>query len=94
MKPILMYGKETLDFAEIANKLISEERMLKNGGRDFTVRYSMDSVLVVNEKRKKNVVCWRCGKVGHVRKNCPGGASSEKGSESEANIISLDDFDL
>ncbi|KAK8574731.1 hypothetical protein V6N12_062415 [Hibiscus sabdariffa] len=39
--------------------------MLKNGGRDFTVRYSMDSVLVVNEKRKKNVVCWRCGKVGH-----------------------------
>ncbi|KAL4284128.1 hypothetical protein GQ457_16G027410 [Hibiscus cannabinus] len=56
MKPILMYGKETLDFAEIASKLISEERRLKNGGRDFTVRDSTDSVLAVNEKRKKNVV--------------------------------------
>ncbi|KAK8521933.1 hypothetical protein V6N12_066505 [Hibiscus sabdariffa] len=94
MKPILMYGKETLDFAEIANKLISEERRLKNGGRDFTVRDSTDSVLVVNEKRKKNVVCWRCGKAGHVRKNYLGGASSVKGSESEANIVSLDNFDL
>ncbi|KAK8502072.1 hypothetical protein V6N13_038585 [Hibiscus sabdariffa] len=94
MKPILMYGKETLDFAEIANKLISEERRLKNGGRDLTIRDSTDSVLVVNEKRKKNVVCWRCGKAGHVRKNCPGGASSAKGSESEASIVSLDDFYL
>ncbi|KAL4273137.1 hypothetical protein GQ457_13G011320 [Hibiscus cannabinus] len=55
MKPILMYGKETMDFAEIASKLISEERRLKNGGRDFTVRDSTDSVLAVNEKRKKNV---------------------------------------
>ncbi|KAK8506620.1 hypothetical protein V6N12_073573 [Hibiscus sabdariffa] len=78
----------------IANKLISEERRLKNGGRDFTVHDSTDSVLVVNEKRKNNVVCWRCGKAGHVRKNCPRGASSAKGSKSEANIISLDDFDL
>ncbi|KAK8623157.1 hypothetical protein V6N13_118048 [Hibiscus sabdariffa] len=92
MKPILMYGKETLDFADIVNKPISEERRLKNGGRDLTIRDSTDSVLVVNEKRKKNVVCWRCGKAGHVRKNCPGGASSAKGSESEANIVSLDDL--
>ncbi|KAK9009411.1 hypothetical protein V6N11_035948 [Hibiscus sabdariffa] len=89
-----MYGNETLDFAEIASKLISEEKRLKNGGRDFTVRDSTNSVLAVNEKRKKNVVCWRCGKAGHVRRNCPGGASSAKGSESEANTVSLDNFDL
>ncbi|KAL4349018.1 hypothetical protein GQ457_17G011060 [Hibiscus cannabinus] len=94
MKPIFTYEKETLDFAKIANKLISKERGLKNGDRDNIVRDSTDSLLVVNEKMKKNVVCWRCGKVGHVRKNCPGGASSEKVSESEANIFSLDDFDL
>ncbi|KAK8997128.1 hypothetical protein V6N11_020614 [Hibiscus sabdariffa] len=61
-----MYGKETLDFADIVNKPISEERRLKNGGRDLTIRDSTDSVLVVNEKRKKNVVCWRCGKAGHA----------------------------
>ncbi|KAL4313475.1 hypothetical protein GQ457_01G024840 [Hibiscus cannabinus] len=52
MKPILMYGKETLDFSEIAYKLISEERRLKNRGRDFIVRESTDSIVEEQVRQK------------------------------------------
>ncbi|KAK6145153.1 hypothetical protein DH2020_021973 [Rehmannia glutinosa] len=33
MKPILMYGKETLIFVEVTSKLISKERRLMSDGR-------------------------------------------------------------
>ncbi|KAK6144479.1 hypothetical protein DH2020_021299 [Rehmannia glutinosa] len=36
MKPILMYGKETLIFAEVTGKLLSEERRLMSDGRTST----------------------------------------------------------
>lgn len=45
----------------------------------------------------KNLVCWECGKPGHVKRNCPGGAVSEKDSETSAGKVSLvwgDDGDL
>ncbi|MED6115151.1 hypothetical protein PIB30_087482 [Stylosanthes scabra] len=49
MKPVLMYGKETLNFSEVASKVISEERRLKCESR------ATDSALLVtkNEKRER-----------------------------------------
>ena len=94
MKPVLMYGKETLNFSEVASKIISEERRLKCESQAVT-----DSALVARDEsgRKKNsgkkVTCWKCGKTGHVKRNCPGGASSAKGSDADANVVSLDEGD-
>ena len=31
MQPILMYGKDTVNFSEVTSKLISEEKRLRNG---------------------------------------------------------------
>lgn len=99
IKPVLMYGKETLKFSEVASKLISEERRLKSDSRP-----SSDSLVVTRDggrKKKnsmKNVTCWRCGKVGHVKQFCPGGASSAKGSKTDAGTVTIaeevDDLDL
>ncbi|KAL5787172.1 hypothetical protein ACOSP7_004121 [Xanthoceras sorbifolium] len=57
---------------------------------------SSDSVLVTkNESNRKknsgkNIVCWGCGKSGHVKKNHQqGGAGSAKGSESNTGSVSL-----
>ncbi|KAL5736180.1 hypothetical protein ACOSQ2_030968 [Xanthoceras sorbifolium] len=44
MKPILVYGKETLNFTEVTGKLLSEERRLKGGGRTS----SEDTALVAS----------------------------------------------
>lgn len=96
MKPVLMYGKETLSFEEVANKIISEERRMKSDEST-----SSSSVLVTRggAKGKKihgdDMVCWKCGKSGHIKRFCPGGAG--KGSEASASNVSLvlgDDGDL
>ncbi|MCI64008.1 F-box/kelch-repeat protein [Trifolium medium] len=45
----------------------------------------------------KNLACWKCGNSGHVKRNCPGGAVSEKDSEASVSNVSLvlgDDGDL
>ncbi|CAK8569629.1 unnamed protein product [Lathyrus sativus] len=68
IKPILIYGKETLSIEEVARKIISEERRLK--GEENT---SSNSVLVVrgSSYMKKNnetgVRHMKCGKLGHIK---------------------------
>ncbi|MED6150809.1 hypothetical protein PIB30_076040 [Stylosanthes scabra] len=42
------------------------------------------------KSRGKNLTCWKCGKPGHVKKNCLDKAKSSKGSDSKVNIVSLD----
>ncbi|PNX73156.1 F-box/kelch-repeat protein [Trifolium pratense] len=45
----------------------------------------------------KNLSCWKCGMSGRVKRNCPGGAVSEKDFETSAMNVSLilrDDGDL
>ncbi|QHO24915.1 Retrovirus-related Pol polyprotein [Arachis hypogaea] len=71
VKPVLMYGKETLNFEEVASKLIAEERRMKNKGNT-----SSDLALAKSDNYEKrncgrSVTCWKCGKSGHVKRNCP-----------------------
>ncbi|PON89231.1 hypothetical protein TorRG33x02_150940 [Trema orientale] len=58
MKPILVYGKETVVFSEIISKLLSEERRLMGGGSNVP---SEGSTLAVDTRKKnsekKNVIC-------------------------------------
>ena len=96
MKPILMYGKETLKYADVTGKLLLEEKRLESSSHTSS---SEGMVLVCGKGKKKyslkTPVCWRCGQSGHVKRNCPGGADSVKGSDT-ANIVSVvgdgDDF--
>ncbi|KAJ9535094.1 hypothetical protein OSB04_un001831 [Centaurea solstitialis] len=88
MKPILMYGKETLKFADVTSKLLSEEKRLEGG----SMTSSEGTVLVARHGKKKNsgkVTCWKCGESGHVKSNCPGGVGSAKGSKSNADNVSI-----
>ncbi|KAL4589303.1 hypothetical protein LXL04_002209 [Taraxacum kok-saghyz] len=78
MKPILMYGKETLKYADVTGKLLSEEKRLESSGHTS----SSEEMFLVSGKGKKKFsqktpVCWRCGKTGHVKRNCPDGADSQ-----------------
>ena len=90
IKPVLMYGKETLNFDEIANKILFEERGMKSNENMTT-----NSMMVVrsgthgNKNHKMNVVCWQCGKLGHVRRNCQGGDTSQKNDLDSAKSVSL-----
>ncbi|KAL4554376.1 hypothetical protein LXL04_039515 [Taraxacum kok-saghyz] len=93
MKPILMYGKETLKYADVTGKLLSEEKRLESSGHTS----SSEGMFLVCGKGKKKFsqktpVCWRCGQSGHVKRNCPGGADSVKGSDT-ANMVSVVDDD-
>jgi hypothetical protein len=98
LKPVLMYGKEKLNFEEVATKIISEERRMKSDEST-----SSSSMLLTrsgaNGKKihAKNLPCWKCGRSGHLKRNCPGGAVSGKDSETSASNVSLvlgDDGDL
>ena len=93
-----MYGNESLSFEEVATKIISEQRRMKNDEST-----SSSSMLLTrsgaNGKKihAKNMACWKCGKSGNVKRNCPGGAESEKDPEASASNVSLvlgDDGDL
>lgn len=90
IKPVLIYGNETLSFEEVSSKIISEERRLN--GEENT---SSNSVLVcrgrsyVKKNNETGVRCWKCGKLGHIKYKCPDGAAPEKGSESNASNVSL-----
>ncbi|KAL4566695.1 hypothetical protein LXL04_030816 [Taraxacum kok-saghyz] len=96
MKPILMYGKETLKYADVTGKLLLEEKRLESSSHTSS---SEEMVLVCGNGKKKHSqktpVCWRCGQSGHVKRNCPGGADSVKSSDT-ANTVSVvgdgDDF--
>ena len=67
MKPILMYGKETLKFTDVTSKLLSEEKRME--GSNTTS--SEGTVLVTRQGKKKNsgrnLTCWKCGQSGHVK---------------------------
>ena len=94
MKPILMHGSSTINFGDVANKLISEERRLKSEGK-----FSDNSALLVDSRKKENskkkVTCWGCGQSGHVKKDCQHKkASVAKGSkEGDPVIASLENND-
>lgn len=68
IKPVLIYGKETLSFEEVASKIIYEERRLKS--EDNT---SSNSVLVsigrpyVKKNNETCVRCLKCGNIWHVK---------------------------
>ena len=89
MKPILMYGKETLKFADVTSKLLSEEKRLEGS----SMTSSEGTVLVTRQGKKKNsgknLTCWKCGQSGHVKSNCPGGVGSAKDSDSSADNDSI-----
>ncbi|KAK6151362.1 hypothetical protein DH2020_013997 [Rehmannia glutinosa] len=55
MKPILMYGKKALIFAEVTGKLLSEERRLMSDGRTSTENSVAVAVSKVRKKDNKNV---------------------------------------
>jgi len=98
LKPVLMNGKESLSFEEVATKIIYEERRM--------ISYesaSSSSMLLTrsgdNGKKihAKNMSCSKCGKTGHLKRNCLGGAVFEKDSKEGASNVSLvlgDDGDL
>ncbi|KAL4591499.1 hypothetical protein LXL04_004467 [Taraxacum kok-saghyz] len=96
MKPILMYGKDTLKYADVTGKLMSEEKRLESSSHTSS---SERMFLVCGKEKKKfsqkTPVCWRYGQFGYVKRNCPGGAYSVKGSDT-ANSVSVvgdgDDF--
>ena len=83
MKPILMYGKDTVIYSEVTTKLLSEEIRLSSDKNASTI----ENALVVKEGKKKNfgkVVCGVCRQSRHIKKNCTKGrASSANGSNSQ-----------
>jgi len=98
LKPVLMYGKESLCFEEVATKIISKERRMKSDEST-----SSSSMLLTrsgaNGKKihAKNMSCSKCGMFGHLKRNCLGGTTSEKVTEASASNVSLvlgDDDDL
>jgi len=98
LKPVLMYGKESLSFEEVSAKIISEERRMKNDESN-SLRSMLLSRSGANGKKihAKNMSCWKCGMFGHLKRNCPSGAVSEKESEASSSNVSLvlgDDDDL
>ena len=67
MKPILMFGNDTVIYSEVTAKLQSEERRLSSEKNASTI----ENELVVKEGKKKNfekVVCWICVQSGHIKK--------------------------
>jgi hypothetical protein len=90
MKPILIHGKENILFSEVTSKLLSEERRL-SGGHNSTHENSV--LAVANWKKKKpmkgNLVCWRCGQLGHLKRNCPKRGAGSAECSKNANIVSL-----
>ncbi|KAL6518255.1 hypothetical protein OROMI_033956 [Orobanche minor] len=81
-----MYGKETLKYADVTSKLLSEEKRLESSSNTS----SEGAVLICRNEKKKNPLktptCWKCGKSGHIKRYCPGGADSAKGSNSANNV--------
>jgi len=98
LKPVLMYGKESLSFEKVATKIIAEERRMKS----YESTSSSSTLLTrsgANGKKihAKNMSCWKCGMYGNLKRNCPGGTISGKDSEASASNVSLvlgDDGDL
>ncbi|KAL5838412.1 hypothetical protein ACOSQ3_015581 [Xanthoceras sorbifolium] len=98
MKPILVYRKETLNFTEVTDKFLYEERRLKGESRtsseDRALVTSNESNWKKNNFRKK-IICWACGQFGHVKKNCQNGVAGSAGSSNtQANSVSCEDTEF
>ncbi|CAL5211080.1 unnamed protein product [Lathyrus oleraceus] len=90
IKHVLIYDKETLSFEEVASKIISEERRLKD--EDNTTSNSMlfaRGMSYVKKNNETGVRCWKCGKHGHIKYKCHDGEALEKGTELNASNVSL-----
>jgi len=98
LKSVLMYGKESLSFEEVATKIISEERRMKSDESTSSCSMLLTRSGANGKKiHAKNMSCWKCGMSGHLKRNCPGGAVSDKDYEASASNVSLilgDDGDL
>ncbi|KAK6121194.1 hypothetical protein DH2020_045056 [Rehmannia glutinosa] len=70
MKLILIYGKETLIFAEVTGKFLSEERRLMSDGQTSIENSVAVAVSKGMKKDSKNVIYWKCGELGHTKRNC------------------------
>ncbi|KAE8665938.1 hypothetical protein F3Y22_tig00112523pilonHSYRG00165 [Hibiscus syriacus] len=97
MQTVLMYGKENVNFSEVTSKLISEERMLKNGENKSSESGALSVCGNRNKYKgsKKKIICWRCGQPGYLKKDCKnGGANSANGSKSDAtNVVVFENED-
>lgn len=90
IKPVLIYGKETLSFDEVASKILSEERRMKSDeGMSTNSIMAVRSGTHANKNYKKKVVCWKCGKSGHVKKNCPDEGTSQNCDSDSNKTVSL-----
>ncbi|KAF7802225.1 cytochrome p450 [Senna tora] len=94
-------GTKISDHLSTLNSIVSELEAIavKIDDEDKTLRliwslpssYEYMKQILIDGRKKygKNVTCWKCGKSGHVKKNCPGGASLANGSELDASSVSL-----
>ena len=91
MKPILMYGKDSVIYLEVTPKLLSKERRLGSNKNALIV----ENALEIKEGKKKNlrkVVCWVYGQSGHIKKKCPKcGVGSANGFYSQTNTVTCYD---
>ena len=91
MKRILMYEKDKVIYSKVTTKLVSEERRFGSEKNVLTI----ENVLVVKEGKNNfsKVVCWVCGQSRHVKKKCQkGGARWANGSNSQTNIVTVDEI--
>lgn len=90
MKSILMYIKEALNFSEVSEKLMLEEKSLTSEGR---TSYEDLAMITSNFKKKNDYMqktcCWKCGQSRHLRRNCVNREGLAKGSRSDADNVSL-----
>eukprot|EP00253_Pinus_taeda_P007075 PITA_07075 len=91
-----VYGSSTLKFDDVVGAILSEEMRRKNSGETSSNSLSAESrgrkmergkSLGYHSKSRKGksksrsrIVCWKCGKKGHLKKDC----RSRKGKEGDA----------
>ncbi|KAL6343157.1 hypothetical protein AAG906_020946 [Vitis piasezkii] len=92
-----MWGKETLDLEEITSALSGLNQRKKandesSQGEGLVAKRNQEC-----ERNKKNIQCYKCGKKGHMKRDCPekkkGGSVSEnkEGSSKSSNVVAEED---
>jgi len=70
---VTLEQQETIDFDELSARLMEEARLHQETG--------IEPSAMMAKTFKRKVKCYGCGKLGHVRKDCPDEESSqERGS--------------
>jgi transposase InsO family protein len=77
VQSILRWSDERFTFNNITTELVAEEVRLNVRDQDRG-RTSAELQVVC---RKKTVVCWKCGKPGHVISQCRSGLTNDKGKQ-------------